>query len=375
MKKLMLILSLLFASNISAQINVTEKSLDARKSVDCGTCHVCEHPSKADPCLGDCPRFEMVTVHQKPDEGPEIIKMNRVKAEKDLYTPVVFSHRLHAEMSALSGNCSICHHYNPPGDIKDCQTCHKNERQREDVSIPDLKGAYHRQCMDCHYEWDDNVECADCHKLNSEVTEEEVKVEETKYKGKTHPEIETPNKLVYETTNDGAPIVTFFHSDHTDKFGLECSDCHQNESCAKCHADKKEIEADMSFEESHAKCSSCHSIDNCTTCHADSEQKAFDHARDTGFELSGYHSGLDCQACHKEEKEFSGLEGECSNCHSDWNMENFNHEVVGLKLSETHQAFYCENCHIDRDFTAKPECSMCHDDITYPEILPGMKVD
>lgn len=377
MKKLTLtlIIGLLFAFNLNGQINVSEESLKARKSLDCGTCHVCEHPSKSDPCLGDCPRFDMVTVHQKPGEGPEVIKMNKVRAEKDLFTPVVFSHRLHAEMSALSGDCSICHHFNPPGDIRSCQECHKNERKREDVSLPDLKGAYHRQCMNCHEKWDNKVECADCHKLNSKVSKEEITADASKYKGKKHPEIETPEKLVYETDNDEGPIVTFFHSDHVDKFGLECSDCHQDESCSKCHAEEKEVEVDKSFEESQATCSSCHTIDNCNYCHAETESKPFAHARDTGFDITEYHSKLKCQDCHEKPKEFSGLSGECSNCHSDWSMENFNHEVVGLKLSETHQAFYCENCHIDRNFTAKPECSTCHDEITYPDILPGMKVD
>ena len=53
----------------------------------------------------------------------------------------------------MGGGCENCHHYNTSGPILKCSSCHESSRKREDVSIPDLKGAYHRQCMDCHREW------------------------------------------------------------------------------------------------------------------------------------------------------------------------------------------------------------------------------
>ena len=49
------------------------------------------------------------------------------------------------------------------GPILKCSSCHESSRKREDVSIPDLKGAYHRQCMDCHREWSHETGCNSCH--------------------------------------------------------------------------------------------------------------------------------------------------------------------------------------------------------------------
>jgi len=61
----------------------------------------------------------------------------------------------------------------------------------------------------------------------------------------------------------------------------------------------------------------------------------------------------------------------CLSCHKSWNNENFNHKVTGLVLDEDHIENDCEDCHINKNFNAKPTCDNCHDEITYPERLPG----
>ncbi len=89
--------------------------------------------------------------------------MDEFKGISDLYDPVNFSHRAHAEMSGISGGCKMCHHYNPPGKIVNCEYCHEKERNRTDITKPDLKGAYHRQCIDCHKQWNKSTDCIQCH--------------------------------------------------------------------------------------------------------------------------------------------------------------------------------------------------------------------
>ena len=133
---------------------------------NCSLCHACETPTKSNPCLVSCPREKMNMVNLSPAQSPATIKMDDLKSVQDLYEPVIFSHRAHAEMSEMSGGCQMCHHYNPPGDVVRCSSCHDPVRQRTDISKPDLKGAYHRQCMDCHQEWNKNLTCESCHELN-----------------------------------------------------------------------------------------------------------------------------------------------------------------------------------------------------------------
>ncbi|MDX1409785.1 MAG: cytochrome c3 family protein, partial [Saprospiraceae bacterium] len=71
-----------------------------------------------------CPREHMITVEHAPEEGPGTITINQMP-DSDLYSPVVFSHRSHAEMSGMAGGCSMCHHYNPPGRVVPCRDCHE----------------------------------------------------------------------------------------------------------------------------------------------------------------------------------------------------------------------------------------------------------
>ena len=140
-----------------------EKTKTSDFVFDCRTCHICEKPTKKNPCLRECPRAELITIHHSPEEGPDRIVMDQFIVVSDKYNPVLFSHRVHSEMSEMSGGCALCHHNNPPGHILSCRECHEINRLRDDVSMPDLMAAYHRQCMDCHIEWSHNVSCTDCH--------------------------------------------------------------------------------------------------------------------------------------------------------------------------------------------------------------------
>jgi len=340
---------------------------------DCSLCHACETPTKSNPCLITCPREKMMTVHIPPEKSPRVIKMNKLNAIENIYEAVIFSHRAHAEMSEISGGCEMCHHYNPPGNIVACDYCHNLQRQRIDISKPDLKGAYHRQCIDCHREWSKEVACESCHELNESGKSAFSGKEYSKER--IHPEINTPSKLVYKTSKQKGTLVTFFHNEHTDVFGFECKGCHYEESCVKCHdVTKSTIKKEISLEQKHKKCSSCHDTSiktGCESCHTKKELKPFNHKIRTGFELKNYHAELNCSSCHQAKSVFTGLNSSCTSCHSGWNSNTFDHKVTGLALDDMHSELDCGDCHIGEDFSKNPSCENCHDDKNFPNDKPG----
>ena len=372
MKRLSLLLVLVLIFSINSNAQDKKFTSHSEKALKCSNCHSCEIPTKENPCLIECPREELVTVRQSPEEGPEVIKINKLRGNEDLYKEVVFTHRLHSEMAEMSGGCVSCHHYNPPGKIVACNSCHNEERKREDVNRPDLKGAYHRQCMDCHREWSGNTNCDGCHQLNNTSLSKEDLV--AKAKAKTHPKIETPDRIKFETP-DAEGKVTFLHKEHIDLFGLDCQTCHSNEGCVKCHDQRPEqMKKPRTVEIQHQLCSDCHDTDdNCSSCHNDKEPKGFNHLVSTGFDILKYHSKLDCQRCHVNQGKFTGLNKSCSSCHGEWSWSNFDHKVTKTVLDEMHGELDCESCHTSEDYS-KPTCESCHDDITYPEFIPGKRV-
>lgn len=368
MKKIILVIYLLMASSLSAQTS------HEKFEFNCALCHSCENPTKTNPCLKPCPRADIITVHHSAKEGPDEIIMDNFKETEDNFEAVKFSHRAHSEMSIMSGGCEMCHHYNPPGRVASCKDCHEINRLRQDLRKPDLKAAYHRQCIDCHKIWNPNVLCADCHAKNG--GEKSIELVAGKTSKEYHPEIESPTRLVYDTSEDMDGVVTFYHDEHINLFGLQCNDCHQQESCAKCHNKVKEkVDTELSLEEKHATCSKCHDTENdCESCHQPEISPRFNHSKSTGFSLVRNHAKLTCMNCHKTEKKFSRLNSDCINCHKSWNLENFNHSVTGLELSEIHVEFECENCHSENGYQ-NPTCDNCHDEITYPDMSPGEKIN
>ena len=64
--------------------------------------------------------------------------------------------------------CLGCHHNSPPGKIIGCGDCHDKSSDAQDLSRPNLKVAYHQQCIGCHdrmgIESPKSTGCVDCHK-------------------------------------------------------------------------------------------------------------------------------------------------------------------------------------------------------------------
>lgn len=357
------------------------KDVDAAKKYpgNCKSCHLTEYPTKKDPGLVPCPRSEMISVKHTAKEGPEIIVLDELV---DRYNPVVFSHKLHAEMSEMTGGCESCHHYNTTGPILACNTCHEVNRLREDISKPDLSAAYHRQCVNCHRQWSRETECNSCHKPKSPDFNELVDKLVNETKGRYHPEVQVPAKFVYETKYEKGKLVTFYHKEHTDLYKAPCITCHNDESCIKCHDVKLQKDGHLNgspqkihktFEEHHNPCSNCHKTDKCEKCHSDKEISPFNHAA-TGWPLSKFHQNLKCSNCHGDATPLKKLDNRCVSCHKDFKPQKFDHKKAGMALSENHRELDCESCHIDNKFNVPPSCANCHDDKFYPKQLPGKKI-
>jgi len=336
----------------------------------CSECHLCSVPTARVPCLLACPRTTMVhqTSHHDLGEAADSLLLDDLV---DLYEPVHFDHRAHASMAQMGKDCATCHHYSPPGTVPPCKECHGLGAESGDLRKPNLKGAYHRQCLACHVEWSHETQCVACHLQRAGVEAPgTAPVDPTDIIGRAHPPLESPTKRVYRTPYTAGPIVTFQHKEHSELFGFRCVDCHHQESCTSCHDWRKAAAApERSQAEVHALCNDCHGQDACAKCHDTRERESFSHHR-TGWPLNPYHQRLACWSCHPRGRDFGRVNRMCTSCHGTWSPGNFEHAVTGLRLDEVHSGLDCTECHEDRHYDADPVCSNCHDDGRTPESAP-----
>jgi len=371
MKKMMGILGILFVlSNVTF---AQQSEHHAKFPLRCDECHYCKSPTYNEPCLKIVPNFirKGIALRHSVKDAPTLFIIDTLQNK---YAPVVFTHRLHAQMGEMLGGCEFCHHHNPPGKVQPCIECHKKERQLNDLSRPSLKGAYHQLCINCHRSWDSNwsktSDCYFCHlKASEDISQSSKQLAEMAKK--RHPVPKTPEVYVLKSDYDEAPVVTFYHKQHISTFGLACKDCHKDNGCADCHALEAKTR-EISLE--HDNCLPCHekAIDeNCEHCHGTEQKAPFNHAK-TGWPLKVFHQNLTCQTCHKDQVEFSALNTSCSSCHKkSWQTGKFDHSVTGIQLDENHREMDCESCHLNRNFNAKPQCTECHEEKSFPKNIPG----
>lgn len=354
------------------------------QELPCSFCHTCEKPTRSDPCLRTCPRTPgaAIAAEMSREHGPDVVILDELE---ELYLPVPFDHRGHAEMTMMTDGCRVCHHHSPEGsEHPECKSCHEISVQREDMRKPSLKAAYHRQCMNCHREWSGETKCVLCHPPKAGATEAPTVGSILKEMYKEHPPIPEPVEEIYQPKSKPPPgeKVIFRHKEHTRRFGLKCAECHREDSCARCHETgpegKEHVQRERTLEEHHQPCANCHDMDNkdaCDRCHwkeGKAKPKAFDHA-DAGWPLSKYHTKLACRTCHGEIP-FQKLNRECDDCHSDWKVHTFKHAVTGQVLDENHEEADCSDCHAGRKFDRPPKCDECHEEdegIAFPAQRPG----
>jgi hypothetical protein len=365
------------SDNKAGKSERTMSASHSQEDINCKYCHMCDYPTVNDPCLSPCPREVSISVYHTPEEGPEIVTMDEVKGELG---PVIFSHKIHAQMSVMSGGCESCHHYNTTGPVLQCKNCHSPTRIREDITIPDLEAAYHRQCIDCHRQWSGDIECNFCHIEKGQSVEEFREMKMKQYTGIDHPAVHEPVRVIYETDHEEAPIVTFFHDEHAHLFNLSCQSCHHDENCSSCHhvsltelhteaTEQRRREVHKTFEQHHQPCNDCHETDDCSKCHMNEPMEPFDHKASTGFALEGNHAGLKCVSCHQPDT-FKGLNSNCSSCHN-FESGDFDHKSTGFALDDMHSFFGCSDCHKGGNYAKTPVCTDCHDGYKFPDKKPG----
>ena len=313
--------------------------------------------------------------------APDVVLLNKLE---DLFLPVPFDHKGHAEMAGMTQGCAVCHHHTPAGmEHPACQSCHEVAPVRADLRKPGLKGAYHRQCLSCHREWSHETTCGVCHppkigrggrsRVTTRPTQDDIV-------GAIHPPIPAPDVEIYQTKHGYRPgtKVIFRHKEHVHRFGLKCVECHHEDNCLRCHQKgKKQPQRVKTREERHSPCARCHDIEDpegCDRCHRLEGEPApppFDHAS-TGWPLDAYHKDVSCRACHLAVP-FIKADRDCNACHGTWDIDSFDHAVTGQQLDGNHRDIDCEECHAGRKFDQPTKCDECHDEeeVAFPSKRPG----
>jgi hypothetical protein len=280
----------------------------------------------------------------RPFFGKDLIVMNELVA---LYEPVAFDHRTHAQMAETWDGCLTCHHRSPKAatpattraalaavaqrptqDYADvipaCKSCHPANANAAGINMPSLKGAYHRQCLNCHRDWMDANACVICHAARKSTIAAAPAAATAPVAlrddivGRMHKPIPEPKDKTYRarfTPADG-PNVLFRHDEHVKTFGIKCSGCHRRDSCADCHATTTTAASEISpaanplqpgrtWRDTHGPCESCHQDDRCNHCHYPDKKAApaaFEHPAVTGQTLDADHMKLACGQCHTKLK-------------------------------------------------------------------------
>ncbi|MFH1111063.1 MAG: cytochrome c3 family protein [Planctomycetota bacterium] len=380
------------AEEIEAQekqaAEAAKRAMDAAK-MDCKQCHSCDSPTKENLCLQMCPRSVAEAIADAAHEQlpPDVILLHAFGWEERRFMPVPFNHKVHSNMAGMAGGCDVCHHRSSPGRLHPpCRGCHKAayaKQSEEEMRMPSLKGAYHRQCMGCHRNWSHSTKCSICHLPKGDQREPVADVQEflSPSDPAIHPPIENPEYIVKKTEYEAGPVTMFRHREHVDVYGYDCERCHRGANCASCHERARKPKETLATvkEQTHDACFACHAEDRCERCHSkegEVKPQRFDHSV-TGFPLEKYHGQLTCRACHKRLFFLRRLESDCGSCHKDWKTDTFNHAVTGQALDENHRSIDCKDCHTDGRFISPPSCKECHEDdegIEFPKKRPGPMV-
>ncbi len=168
--------------------------------------------------------------------------------------------------------------------------------------------------------------------------------------------------------------------------GTECLFCHTNLDFEKIDSDCVACHQDVHQGEFGTECSACHG----TRTFVDRVEQLSLH-RETRFPLTGAHSTLDCQQCHRSGQaglQFVNTPTECFACHAEsyaattspdhrqagmgtdcrdchgmvtWSGGGFDHGETGFPLTGAHRTAECSQCHVGGRFTKeRSDCYACH---------------
>ncbi|MBU1698770.1 MAG: cytochrome c family protein [Candidatus Eisenbacteria bacterium] len=232
--------------------------VDCHQNESCDQCHDLQRSSSG--------RDPKKAAHADCKACHEDDKCSKCHTSHDSAEPL-FNHEAHAEMTERGVGCKICHHDVEENDIQACSACHTSVEKGAHMGQPSLQGAYHRLCLGCHREWDHETRCTACHHPSQTKDLEAAGQDPTDIVGQSHPKLIPPITKVFQTNYKEGPVVRFAHSDHIEKQGFECVDCHQKESCNLCHDLAKDPTKRDPSKEHHEDCNACHAGDECVLCH------------------------------------------------------------------------------------------------------------
>lgn len=288
----------------------------------------------------------------------------------DQYEPVRFSHELHVEAEP---RCESCHHHAsgvetaPP-----CRACHG--LATEDLRRPGLKGAYHRQCMNCHREMGAGpLGCEDCHKRKKDrgpvATKDTLAF--------------VPDKMTLGHLSAEFEPSLFDHKAHVDHAG-KCEDCHHESSrvektpaCRKCHNTPEKLKAAY-----HDQCMTCHRpVTKHTAQKIESLRKELDAARaaNDDAKVAKLKAELEAESTRK------GSPLNCSDCHRPKHapgtvkLDSIVKKAGRVPFNHADHADavdLCTDCHhADTGYSKLQACRKCHGETADSGSAKGLSLE
>jgi nitrate/TMAO reductase-like tetraheme cytochrome c subunit len=340
---------------------------------DCNKCHVTEAFEPATKFDHDKSKFALLGKHKEVDCASCHKEEIRNGREFQQFTGLDFA------------NCNSCHddpHQNNLGT--DCKSCHKES------SFQDFVGRNRFNHNTTHFPLKGKhrpLDCKECHTINT-----------------------GPLAVFQDRKGVAVNDCNTCHEDvHDGKFGLSCSDCHnENSFTASINLDAFNHNlTDFALQGKHEEvdCKKCHvsesfteplPFNTCTACHEDYHEGAFmvnlevrdcadchavtgfeetlftvEQHQETDFPLEGSHLATACFECHLKEDTwtFADLGNRCVDCHEDihrgyiastyypeqectqchstslWAEVQFDHSLTEFQLEGKHAEASCLDCH------------------------------
>lgn len=277
----------------------------AHKTVekDCAGCHAGNYSNTPNECAGcHMPDFNQ-------SQNPNHITAGIPSTCEDCHTtqpdwqPAAFP--MHNQIYALNGahsvianDCASCHKGNYVNTPNTCSGCHMSD-YNQTTNPPHASAQFPTECLQCH----------------------------------------TENAWQPSTFQHDAQYFPIYSGKHQGQWS-NCNECHTNTSnyqifsCIDCHEHNKpdtdnHHEGIQGYEYSSSACLACHPDG--------SANGAFNH-NNTGFPLTGAHTGANCSDCHTSG--YTGTTTVCADCHAEaYNQTiNPNHQAVGIPNT-------CSDCH------------------------------
>lgn len=430
-------------------------SLDV-KGKSCITCHSEHHGVNFEMIRFDKNNFdhnktayELKGAHKKQDcaschkderiKNVEIIKLNRTYL--GLSTQCVSCHE-DKHQGTLGNNCSACHdfeHFKPASGFNHnktkfplsgahtnvkCISCH-TEEVRNEKTFQKFAGIKFNSCVSCHKDEHQSrygSNCVGCHqessfnKLRNKIVFNhsltgfvlEGKHKQLDCKTCHDQRIKTAKQLKEFSSISEVSCLNCHNDPHEGKFGVNCKDCHNQESfrinkelnnfdhtttgfpltgrhlavsCKKCHVNN------MTEPIKHHECMDCHfdfhkgqftsdlQKKDCSVCHNTEgfglTSYSLEEHKNSNFPLEGAHQAIACNECHFKNNEwkFKPISSACIQCHKDiheghlekkfyesnqcrschtseaWNKISFDHSITKFSLVGKHLDVQCSACH------------------------------